>query len=184
MRRLFHILLTAVTVISLLLAFATIMFWVRSKLFISDALVYYTLDVHQRTDAEVSFQSLDGAVAFRWLTRDRSGSMPPPRQDMFEGLYYASQQIQPSAISYDSLRKRLGFHFVLPVPQRFEAGVVALPHWLLLVLFLLLPLLALRAGCRSFYRRRHHLCPTCGYDLRASPNQCPECGLSPKGAAA
>ena len=41
----------------------------------------------------------------------------------------------------------------------------------------LLPSLWLLRRVRRRRRRRRGLCPACGYDVRASPGRCPECGL-------
>src|SRR5262249_3846719 len=49
---------------------------------------------------------------------------------------------------------------------------IVFPHWVSVALALILPALWFRRG-----RRRYSLsCPSCGYDLRASTGDCPECG--------
>ncbi len=53
---------------------------------------------------------------------------------------------------------------------------IYVPHWFLALLFAILPALYLRATIRDRKRNRAGLCPVCGYDLRATPDRCPECG--------
>jgi hypothetical protein len=64
-----------------------------------------------------------------------------------------------------------------------DMQMIAIPHWKALAGTALLPLLTLGRfiGRTSLDRRRNRLglCPSCGYDLRATPNHCPECGTLP-----
>ncbi len=70
----------------------------------------------------------------------------------------------------------------------YRAGVMArvvdgiiVPYWLLSIVFALVPawwLKRWRRRRREAQRERKGLCPLCGYDLRASPERCPECGAT------
>lgn len=51
-------------------------------------------------------------------------------------------------------------------------------YWILCLLTLIAPGLYLWARCRDRYMIRQNRCLACGYDLRASPERCPECGTS------
>jgi hypothetical protein len=62
--------------------------------------------------------------------------------------------------------------------------IVYVPHWIAATACALPPLawfaLVVPKRIRQRRRKRRGLCPACGYDLRATPERCPECGLSPK----
>ena len=79
----------------------------------------------------------------------------------------------------------LGFGGFVEVPtdrERRDHGLstawsIQLPHWFLMVLAAIPGCLALR--WRRWFRppSAPGRCVQCGYDLRASPHRCPECGL-------
>jgi hypothetical protein len=59
----------------------------------------------------------------------------------------------------------------------FSGRYSGLPDWLFVVIFAILPLWR----ARLLLRRRRSVppgtCAVCGYDLRATPERCPECGI-------
>ena len=76
--------------------------------------------------------------------------------------------------------------------QRTDAGrltfvgvswVLVFPHWLAVVVCLALGALWVVSFRRRRARRMVGLCPACGYDVRATPVRCPECGAVPKPTA-
>ena len=78
--------------------------------------------------------------------------------------------------------KRMGFYFHREPPMpvfegSFTTTTVAAPMWALATPFALIPLVHLRRTVRRRRRATRGLCPSCGYDLRASPETCPECGV-------
>jgi hypothetical protein len=63
---------------------------------------------------------------------------------------------------------------------KFECSVVAVPYWSLLALMAVLPALWCRRRWVRDRRQKMGLCLACGYDLRGSPDRCPECGAEAK----
>jgi hypothetical protein len=63
--------------------------------------------------------------------------------------------------------------------DRLDVTAGSMPYWPLLVPFLVLPVAQCRASWRRARRRRAGQCLACGYDVRATPDRCPECGAVP-----
>jgi len=56
--------------------------------------------------------------------------------------------------------------------------VVAAPHWFVAAATSLLPVICATTMRRARRRAAAGLCPSCGYDVRATPERCPECGAT------
>jgi len=59
--------------------------------------------------------------------------------------------------------------------RRYSMTIVTIPYWAICALGLLAPLLWWMRFGRG-WRVKAGRCPSCGYDLRATPQRCPECG--------
>jgi hypothetical protein len=91
------------------------------------------------------------------------------------GLSYRTGSAPFALGGTDYSRRFLGFGAgVQPNGGRF----VNLPYWSLAALSAVLPLLAARNLLRR-PRSAAGVCHACGYDLRATPDRCPECGVVP-----
>lgn len=62
--------------------------------------------------------------------------------------------------------------------------VIVVPFWFVLILTGAAPMLWLATRIRQRQRAWASRCRACGYDLRATPDRCPECGALAAGDAA
>ena len=173
-------LVTLAAAVSLLLCVATVALWVRSYSR-SDCIVYVGPSGHR------GVQWAWGALI---IGMDDGGS--PRRQLEFISWGPPSAEMRVGSGRWS----RLGFGYESVdappnVPPAVDAWMsandqpvarvrvrrLAVPMWCVAALFSVLPIWKLVA-IRS-RRNRVGVCPSCGYDLRATPDRCPECGAAP-----
>ena len=130
------------------------------------------------------------AVVTTTTANDNPASAPIP------GIHFRLERIQPNWTkppvgSGTTVMNRLGFARWNGVGIKSINGVpingfsqhwitTNLPTWLPLALSMALPANWLYDHLRRRHRGRSGVCEVCGYDLRATPDRCPECGSVPE----
>ena len=79
----------------------------------------------------------------------------------------------------------IAISYTPPSPAKGQVAQIdgRMPYWVLVTLLSLLPILWIARFRRQRARDRlnpSEFCIRCGYDLRATPQQCPECGVIPQ----
>jgi len=153
--RLFNVL----AAVSLALCLAVTALWVRSYI-ASDQLVWYRRPYLAMAETYVGV--VETSLS-RWMPR-----APGP-----VGWSFSSGHYHPPY-------EHLAVHRQRPPPGRSDWNrcLIVLPMWLVL-LPTALPLVAWWRHRRRASRNTGK-CPQCGYDLRATPDRCPECGMVPQ----
>lgn len=145
-------LLSVLTLLSLLLSMGVLALWVRSYPW-TDAAWYGT------EASTFGVNSETGRILFIWA----KGPFPPLGFKTYSGRHKAPlwHQVKHLMVfrAFDSGNQS----WVVQVPHWFVAAAAAIPQ-------------VLRWRRRRNDKRRAGLCLRCGYDLRATPDKCPECG--------
>jgi hypothetical protein len=168
--------------ISLILCAATAALWARS-FWVGDALIWKSVTGGMGPNStSLSISSVRGEFSAARIVRHdpqiplapepyhwiwNAWSVDGERDAAFFWPYFYSDRF-PATLTPTSVNTQSGVYF---------------EHAFLVSMLLLVPA---AATASSFLRARHRCrrkrlrghCPFCGYDLRATPNCCPECGTS------
>jgi hypothetical protein len=214
MARLARRLLTAATTLSALVAIALIALWVRSyRTADTLALTSNTLAAGKLTQTTYAATTGRGVLRLSLYRLTHDGWIVERRLEFAQGLPHeqpgrhvrygtdapaVAAPLAPEWTLVGGARLHAANTRTLPHPESpsnispatetHEQDVLWLRFPILVIAACLLPALRIagpvRRARRARRRRKRGLCPTCGYDLRASPDRCPECGATPSALGA
>lgn len=160
-------LLPVASALSLLLCVAVLLLWVRSY-FAMDAIWYHPPNyVNELLTSKGKLESyrhhFRGGSRFVSQAKFGHRSQPPfhigPVSPPAPGSWYI-----------------LGFGYAHVVDRFGDIVFIVVPFWAIVLPLAVVAILSIRSWWRGRRLNRRGRCPGCGYDLRASPDRCPECG--------
>ena len=158
-------LLNLLTGLSLLLCGAVAALWVRSE-FVMDRVVLNS------TRNFVEFNGRRGGLWLLWVREPIAGRL-------WVSLEHERRPPHPVIVRPYTRLHPMGFSLHRSVRGGMKPGVstwVTAPYWFVMGLAAVPPLVRHSALRKRRGQRSRGLCPACGYDLRATPGRCPECG--------
>ena len=200
MKRILRILVNFAILVSLLLCAATVVLWVRSY-YVRDRFHLIRLpsaplpgdvpdpDLPLRMGRynQLFINGYPGKLQLGHLDFDEVYLPPAAPGDLWDWGWHADKVIW----NIDEIDRytvsRFGFgvdwktHWGLMEAER-HVHALRLPFWFLTMVLGAMPAQRLRRYFRQA-KFPHGRCPGCGYDLRATPDRCPECGNVPKKSA-
>lgn len=186
-------LLAGVSGVSLLLLLMTLWFWITSARWIGD------LDSPASTDHRIEAASISGRLRIihrptlkvdfasdniKYYYQRYFPKSSDPSPTLFNWVRNTqgtqSAWFEPSYTQDPDYHSYAGFaHLRRECSKDTPITVIYIPFWSLALLFTIAPALRLRTLLRHSRRKTKGQCQSCGYDLRATPHQCPECGAIP-----
>ena len=173
-------LVNLVTALSLLLCAAAAGLWVRSY-WVHDWIAFDALG------RSISLRTSPHVLRLEWTSRPyrtpRWESTPAMYRPTLRGFllpqHYQWKDVsgQPHTYSWLGFSLQPTYHQAAGDP-RYDCWFtnVGVPYYFLALLTGLLPAAEARRRLRHRRRAKLRLCQRCGYDLRATPGRCPECG--------
>ena len=174
--------LNLTAILSLALAIAAGVFWVRSQWFLDSA----TIQDARSDRVEITTRPGTVDLVLRFLSHDPN----PVSFAQFKSVRWGSPiYTRPGSIVG---HRQIGIVRPAPDPEWAHRGFglsehrwsdnyvtcsATAPFWFITLTTLVLPSWISVRFLRRERRAEHRLCRRCGYDLRATPDRCPECGM-------
>jgi hypothetical protein len=190
-RRVFNVL----AVVSLVLFVLTVSLWIRSY-FVRDTFFRESWNEGHELTSWTQNQLVIGSGAclfnplvYRGPTYIGAGALTwrqavqqEQRQRLPLRPFHRTDKIPSGFFTHWAFQLRHSTSYIAGTKESTESYQFVVPFWSLAILWLIAPCIAYALHRKRRRQLNRGRCPTCGYDLRATPERCPECGAIPASA--